>query len=118
MIRLINDDPHCQIIISTVAFSNGLNAESLLDSLSLGFAPTFDESWQEKGHVGHNPDTIGRGIILANRSIIETAEAYLRCEYFTLFFKFNSLLILFQLLTLFRSIIITFQRPRPRLLRF
>ena len=53
-IRLINDDPRCQII-STVAFSNGLNAKSLLDSLSLGFASTFDESWQEKGRVGRNP---------------------------------------------------------------
>ena len=117
-IRLINDDPHCQIIISTVAFSNGLNAKSLLDSLSLGFAPTFDESWQEKGRVGRNPDTIGRGIILANRSVIKTAETYLQCESFTLFFKFGLLFILFQLLSLFQSIIIMFQRARPRLLRF
>ena len=80
-IRLIDNNPRCQIIISTVAFSNGLNAKSLLDSLSLGFAPTFDESWQEKGRVGRNPDTIGRGVILANRSVIKAAETYLECEY-------------------------------------
>ena len=80
-IRLINDDLHCQIIISTVAFSNGLNAKSLLDSLSLGFASTFDESWQEKGRVGQNPDTTGRGIISANLHTMKAAEAYLECEY-------------------------------------
>lgn len=80
-IRLIDDDPRCQIIISTVAFSNGLNAKSLLDSLSLRFASTFDESWQEKERVGRNPNTIGRGIIFANLRTLKAAEAYLASEY-------------------------------------
>ena len=80
MIQLIDTDPNCQFIIATVAFSNGLNAKSLLDSLSLGFATTFDESWQEKGRVGRNPETIGRGIIFSHRSIIAEAELYLACE--------------------------------------
>ena len=79
-IQLIDTDPNCQFIIATVAFSNGLNAKSLLDSLSLGFATTFDESWQEKGCVGRNPETIGRGIIFSHRSIIAEAESYLACE--------------------------------------
>ncbi|PPQ82695.1 hypothetical protein CVT25_009425, partial [Psilocybe cyanescens] len=48
-IHLLETDPRLQIVISTVAFSNGLNAKSLLDSLSLGFGATFNESWQEKG---------------------------------------------------------------------
>ena len=34
-IRLIETDPRCQIVIATVAFSNGLNATTLLGSLSL-----------------------------------------------------------------------------------
>lgn len=70
-------------MISTVAFSNGLNAKSLLDSLSLGFGSTFNESWQEKGHVGRNPDTIGRGIIFSHRRVFKDAQLFLSC---TLFF--------------------------------
>ena len=81
-IRLIETDPRCQIVIATVAFSNGLNATTLLDSLSLEFATTFDESWQEKGRVGRNPDTIGRGVIFAHHSIIKTAENYLACKFY------------------------------------
>lgn len=80
-IRLIETDPRCQIVIATVAFSNGLNAKELLDSLSLEFAPTLDEAWQEKGRVGRNPDTIGRGVIFTPRSLIKTAEKYLECEF-------------------------------------
>ena len=81
-IRLIETDPRCQIVIATVAFSNGLNAKMLLDSLSLEFAPTLDEAWQEKGRVGRNPDTIGRGVIFTPRSMIKTAEKYLECKFY------------------------------------
>ncbi|KAF8160000.1 P-loop containing nucleoside triphosphate hydrolase protein [Crassisporium funariophilum] len=79
-IHLIETDPRCQIVIATVAFSNGLNAKTLLDSLSLEFAPTLDEAWQEKGRVGRNPDTIGRGIIFIPNSMVKIAETYLKCE--------------------------------------
>ncbi|KDR67064.1 hypothetical protein GALMADRAFT_216724 [Galerina marginata CBS 339.88] len=77
-IHLIETDPRCQIIIAAVAFSNGLNAKTLLDSLSLEFAPTLDEAWQEKGRVGRNPDTIGRGIIFIPNSMVKIAETYLK----------------------------------------
>lgn len=80
-IHLIETDPQCQIIIPTVAFSNGLNVTTLLDSLSLEFASTLDESWQEKGCIGRNPDTISRGVIFAHRSTFKTAENYLACEF-------------------------------------
>lgn len=79
-IHLIETDPNCQIVIATVAFSNGLNAKMLLDSLSLEFAPTLDEAWQEKGRVGRNEGTIGRGVIFTPRSMIKAAEKYLECE--------------------------------------
>ena len=79
-IQLLEDEPCLQIVISTVAFSNGLNAKSLLDSLSLGFGSTFNESWQEKGRVGRDPKTIRRGIIFSHRSAIKEAELYLTCK--------------------------------------
>ncbi|KAJ7436294.1 P-loop containing nucleoside triphosphate hydrolase protein [Mycena latifolia] len=41
-LRLIDEDPHCQIILATIAFSNGINARSILDSISLGFSSTLD----------------------------------------------------------------------------
>ena len=79
-IELLETEPCLQIVISTVAFSNGLNAKSLLDSLSLGFGLTFNESWQEKGCIGRDPKTTGRGIIFAHRSVIKEAESYLTCK--------------------------------------
>ena len=41
---------------------------------------TFNESWQEKGHVGRDPKMTGRGIIFAHRSVIKEAESYLSCK--------------------------------------
>ncbi|PPR04699.1 hypothetical protein CVT26_015024 [Gymnopilus dilepis] len=76
-IQLLETDPQLQIVVSTVAFSNGLNAKTLLDSLSLGFGSTFNETWQEKGRVGRDPETIGRGVIFAPRRIIKEATSYL-----------------------------------------
>ncbi|KAF9563026.1 hypothetical protein CPC08DRAFT_633393 [Agrocybe pediades] len=80
-IELLETDPRLQIVISTVAFSNGLNARSLLDSLSLGFGSTFNESWQEKGRVGRDPTSFGRGIIFAHSGIVKEAKTYLACEW-------------------------------------
>lgn len=60
---------------------NGLNTKSLLDSLSLGFGSTFNESWQEKGHVGRNPDMIGRGVIFLHRRVIKDTQLYLACMF-------------------------------------
>ncbi|KAF8888939.1 hypothetical protein CPB84DRAFT_1624965, partial [Gymnopilus junonius] len=51
-IQHLDTDPDLQIVIATVAFSNGLNAKSFLHSLFFGFGITFNESWQEKGCVG------------------------------------------------------------------
>ncbi|KAJ6578365.1 hypothetical protein B0H19DRAFT_882876, partial [Mycena capillaripes] len=39
-IRRIDEDPECQIILATIAFSNGINATGILDSISLGFSST------------------------------------------------------------------------------
>ncbi|PBK95059.1 hypothetical protein ARMGADRAFT_1077819 [Armillaria gallica] len=42
-IRLLDDDPYCQIVIATVAFANGINSTSLLDNYSIGAAKTMDQ---------------------------------------------------------------------------
>jgi len=110
-IELIETDSRCQIIIATVAFSNGLNATTLLDSLSLEFASTLDESWQEKGRVGRNPDTIGRGVIFAHRSTIKTAENYLACEFYVSVTVYVHYSLSFQLSPLHRTI---FQKQAKR----
>jgi superfamily II DNA helicase RecQ len=59
---LLEEDPLCQVVIATIAFANGLNVKSLLDSLSMGMPPTADQLWQEKGRVGRDPDTAARGV--------------------------------------------------------
>ncbi|KAJ7886282.1 hypothetical protein B0H13DRAFT_1562878, partial [Mycena leptocephala] len=48
-ICLIQEDPGCQIILATIAFSNGINARTLLDSITLAFSSTIDILSQEKG---------------------------------------------------------------------
>jgi superfamily II DNA helicase RecQ len=70
---MIDDDPQCQIVIATVVFANGINAKSILDSISLGFASTLDLMWQEKGRAGRDPDTVARGIVLVQPSTIQAA---------------------------------------------
>jgi hypothetical protein len=68
----------CQIVICTVVFTNGINARKLLYSISLGFAKTVDIMWQEKGRVGLEPDTVARGVVLAQLSSISAAVKQLK----------------------------------------
>ncbi|KAF7339867.1 p-loop containing nucleoside triphosphate hydrolase protein [Mycena venus] len=72
-IRLIDEDPHCQIIVATIAFSNGINAKSILDSISLGFSSTLDILLQEKGRAGREAGSLARGIVLVQPSMLAAA---------------------------------------------
>jgi superfamily II DNA helicase RecQ len=72
-IHLIETDPLCQIIIATIAFSNGINAKKILDSISLGFSKTVDITLQEKGRAGREAETVARGIVLVQLSSIVAA---------------------------------------------
>ncbi|KAJ6534237.1 P-loop containing nucleoside triphosphate hydrolase protein [Mycena capillaripes] len=74
ILRLLDEDPECQVVIATVAFANGLNVKSLLDSISMGFPDTVDQLWQEKRRVGRNPDTSARGIIFVQPSAVLAAQ--------------------------------------------
>jgi hypothetical protein len=74
---LLDEDPMCQVVVSTVAFANRLNAKSLLDSLSLGFPNTVDQMWQEKGPVGKDPDSSVRGVVFYQPSDLLNAQRQL-----------------------------------------
>ncbi|KAJ7608564.1 P-loop containing nucleoside triphosphate hydrolase protein [Roridomyces roridus] len=74
ILKSLDEDPECQVVVATVAFANGLNVKSLLDSISLGFPETVDQLWQEKGRVGRNPDTVARGIVLYQPNARAAAE--------------------------------------------
>lgn len=74
ILRLLDEDPRCQVVIATVAFSNGLNVKSLLDSVCLGMPDTVDEAWQDIGRVGRDPETAARGVILYQPSALAQAE--------------------------------------------
>ncbi|KAJ6568950.1 P-loop containing nucleoside triphosphate hydrolase protein [Mycena capillaripes] len=77
VLRLLDEDPECQVVIATIAFANGLNVKALLDSISLGFPDTVDQLWQEKGRVGRNPETAARGVVLVQPSAFAAAEKQL-----------------------------------------
>jgi hypothetical protein len=75
-LELLDTDPYLQIIIASVAFTNGMNCKSLLDSLSLGLAETFDLILQELGRIreGEFP---GRGVLMIPKGALKAAEKFL-----------------------------------------
>ncbi|KAF8144095.1 P-loop containing nucleoside triphosphate hydrolase protein [Mycena galopus ATCC 62051] len=81
IIRLLDEDPECQVVIATVAFANGLNVKSLLDSLSVGIADTVDEIWQQKGRVGRSQETAARGVVFFQPTSLAAAQKQLAGEY-------------------------------------
>jgi superfamily II DNA helicase RecQ len=74
---MLENDPSCQVVIATVAFANGINVRTLLDSISLGTSSSFNLTWQEKGRVGRYPSSLARGIILVSPTVITKAEKYM-----------------------------------------
>ncbi|KAJ7017953.1 hypothetical protein C8F04DRAFT_1199679 [Mycena alexandri] len=73
-LRMIDEDPECQIIVATIAFSNGINAKSILDSISLGFSSTRDIVVQEKGRAGRAEGSLARGVVLVQPATIAAAK--------------------------------------------
>ncbi|KAJ7223334.1 P-loop containing nucleoside triphosphate hydrolase protein, partial [Mycena pura] len=72
-LRLLDEDPYCQIVIATIAFSNGINARRLLDSISLGFWSTVDILWQDQGRVGRMLESTARGIVFVQSASVKAA---------------------------------------------
>ncbi|KAJ7633588.1 P-loop containing nucleoside triphosphate hydrolase protein, partial [Mycena polygramma] len=79
-IRLIDEDPHCQIILATIAFANGINAKSILNSISLGFSSSLDIVWQEKGRAGRASGTEARGVVLVQQSTLTLAKKFINSQ--------------------------------------
>ncbi|KAJ7098441.1 hypothetical protein C8R43DRAFT_1168127 [Mycena crocata] len=77
-IRRLDEDPQCQIVIATIAFSNGINAKTLLDSISMGFSATVDIMWQEKGRAGREAGTQARGVVLVQQSSVTLARKFMK----------------------------------------
>ncbi|KAJ7681380.1 hypothetical protein B0H17DRAFT_1205904 [Mycena rosella] len=77
-LRLIDEDPHCQIVIATIAFSNGINAKAILDSISLGFSSTLDIVLQEKGRAGRETGSLAPGVVLVQPTTLAAAKKQLQ----------------------------------------
>ena len=71
---MINDD-ECQVLIATVAFANGLNVKTILDSISLGVGDSIEQTWQQTGRAGRMRGTLARGVMLVQPAVITTAAA-------------------------------------------
>lgn len=78
-VQLMRDDPRCQIVIATIAFAQGFNVKSLLDSIQLGIATTLNQILQEEGRAGRS-GALARGLVLVQPKAIIAAEKYLQGE--------------------------------------
>ncbi|KAJ6460258.1 P-loop containing nucleoside triphosphate hydrolase protein [Mycena sanguinolenta] len=79
-VKMIRDDPFCQIIVATVAFGQGFNVKSLFLSLQLGVPQTVAQALQQGGRVARDPATTGRTVILAQASAYAAAGKYLEAR--------------------------------------
>ncbi|KAK6987803.1 P-loop containing nucleoside triphosphate hydrolase protein [Favolaschia claudopus] len=77
ILRWLDEDPECQVVIATIAFANGLNIRALLDSITLGFPENIDQLWQEAGRVGRSPETMSRAMVLYQPRSLAAAEKQL-----------------------------------------
>ncbi|KAJ6556006.1 P-loop containing nucleoside triphosphate hydrolase protein [Mycena capillaripes] len=111
-IRMIDEDPKCQIIIATIAFSNGINTKSILDSISLGFSSTLDIVLQEKGRAGREIGSLARGVILVQPSTITAAVKQLQGISFRLCGQILLLILILQVRYL--QILINLRRKNLR----
>jgi superfamily II DNA helicase RecQ len=62
-VRMIRDDPACQIIVATVAFGQGFNIRVLLDSLMLGVPKTVAQTLQQAGRVARDQTSNARAVV-------------------------------------------------------
>jgi superfamily II DNA helicase RecQ len=74
----LRDDPDCQIVIATIAFGQGFNVRSLLDSILLGVPSTADLTEQERGRAGRDLIQLARGIVLYQPRARADAIKYMR----------------------------------------
>ncbi|RDB16841.1 ATP-dependent DNA helicase RecQ [Hypsizygus marmoreus] len=80
-IRLIRDDPRCQVVIATIAFAQGFNVKPLLDSVQLGIPSTMNQLVQQEGRIGRDLVSLARSVVLVQAKAIEAAERYMRAHF-------------------------------------
>ncbi|KAF5381943.1 hypothetical protein D9615_004202 [Tricholomella constricta] len=80
-IRLICDDPHCQIVVATVAFAQGINVKPLLDCIQLGVPSTMNQIVQQEGRIGRDQVSLARGIVLVQAKAVESAIKYMHAHF-------------------------------------
>ncbi|KAK7006543.1 P-loop containing nucleoside triphosphate hydrolase protein [Favolaschia claudopus] len=73
-LRLLDEDPMCQAVFATVAFTNGLNIRSIVDSLAYKFPKTLNLKLQEGGRAGRDPETRARAVTFIQPSVLSDAE--------------------------------------------
>jgi hypothetical protein len=76
-VRMIRDDPACQIIVATVAFGQGFNIRVLLDSLMLGVPKTVAQTLQQAGRVARDQTSNGRAVVFVQPAAYKAAAKYL-----------------------------------------
>ncbi|KAK6984339.1 P-loop containing nucleoside triphosphate hydrolase protein [Favolaschia claudopus] len=76
-IRLMENDPGCQIIVATIALSNGINCIALLDSVLLTAPKTLNNGVQHLGRGARKEESTGRGVFLVQLSSITAATKQL-----------------------------------------
>ncbi|KAK6996141.1 ATP-dependent DNA helicase RecQ [Favolaschia claudopus] len=76
-VRMIRDDPACQVVVATIAFGQGFNIPVLLDSLMLGVPQTLAQTLQQAGRVVRDQTSNGRAVVFAQNSAYKSAEKYL-----------------------------------------
>jgi hypothetical protein len=82
----------CQVVVATVAFGQGFNGRSLLDSVSLGLPKTVAQTLQQGGRVACDPATTGRAVVLAQTTAYFAAEKYLKARACSILFLLQFLL--------------------------
>jgi superfamily II DNA helicase RecQ len=108
-VRMIRDDPACQIIVATVAFGQGFNIRVLLDSLMLGVPKNVAQTLQQAGRVGRDQTSNSRAVVFVQPTAYKAAENYLAQGMDQGRYLFDSLM----MLTLSRS-----NSPRPGQVQF
>ncbi|KAK7016659.1 P-loop containing nucleoside triphosphate hydrolase protein [Favolaschia claudopus] len=76
-VRMIRDDPGCQVVVATVAFGQGFNIRALLDSIMLGVPQTLAQTLQQAGRVVRDQTSNGRAVVFTQNSAYKSAEKYL-----------------------------------------
>ncbi|KAK6975061.1 P-loop containing nucleoside triphosphate hydrolase protein [Favolaschia claudopus] len=87
-IRLMENDPGCQIIVATIALSNGINCLSLLDSVLLTAPKSLNNGVQHLGRGARKEESLGRGVFLVQLSSLTAATKQLNGSVVHALFQF------------------------------